>query len=366
MEEFGPLGEVLPDVRRIAVLRGGGIGDMVSTLPAIGSLSDAYPDAGIVLLGTEAHEELFRDRPGPVSEVRVLPVAKGVYEPSDTPADPVAEERFFSWARQSRFDLAVQLHGGGRWSNPFVRRLGARCTVGSHTDGVERLDRSIPYQLYQHEVFRTLEVVGQAGAAPTRRLPALDVTETDLAAADAALEGLEPPVLAVHPGARDPRRRWPTSRFGEVVGEAVSAGASAVVLGSPGDGELADEVVRAARGRRSAIRSLAGRLALSGVLGVLSRSAVLLANDSGPRHLAQAVGTPTVSVFWIGNVITAAPFVRARHRVHVSTTVACPVCGADCSGLDAPRCPHDVSFLTDVRVGPVRDDVLELIGTTDA
>ena len=64
------------------------------------------------------------------------------------------------------FDLAVQLHGGGRFSNPFLLRLGARHTVGSRTEDAAPLERTIPYTYYQHEPLRGLEVVGLAGAPP--------------------------------------------------------------------------------------------------------------------------------------------------------------------------------------------------------
>lgn len=55
----------------------------------------------------------------------------------------------------------------------------------------------------------------------------------------------------------------------------------------------------------------------------------MVGNDSGPRHLAQAVGTPTVGVYWIGNVINAGAIGRTLHRVHFSWVSQCPVCGVD-------------------------------------
>jgi hypothetical protein len=95
---------------------------------------------------------------------------------------------------------------------------------------------------------------------------------------------------------------------------------------------------------------------------VLRQAAVVLANDSGPGHLARAVGTPTVSIYWIGNVISAAPHGRAMHRLHVSWTTHCPVCGVTCTRQDVPRCEHDVSFVADVLADGVIADVIELLG----
>jgi hypothetical protein len=92
----------------------------------------------------------------------------------------------------------------------------------------------------------------------------------------------------------------------------------------------------------------------------------MIANDSGPRHLAQAVGAATVGIFWFGNVVNAAPFLRGRHRVHLSFTVRCPVCGVDVTqvGWTAPRCEHDVSFVAEVGVAPVLADARQLMATS--
>jgi ADP-heptose:LPS heptosyltransferase len=364
-DTVGPLGEPIADVRRIAVLRGGGLGDLVFALPAIASLAAAHPAAEVVLLGTAGHAALLLGRPGPVREVRVLPFAEGVHEPPDQAPDDALLERFLDDAVRSGFDLAVQLHGGGRYSNPFVRRLGARVSVGARSPDAEPLDRNLPYRYYQHEVLRGLEVAGLAGAPPAHWQPRLAVTAADRRLGDQALHGLPPPVLTVHPGASDPRRRWPAERFGEVAARAVLGGAGVAVVGTADEAGLVDAVrahalSRLPPRRHDAVRPLAGALSASALVGVLARSAVVLANDSGPRHLAQAVGTSTVGVFWIGNMINAAPFGRALHRAHVSATSRCPVCGVDCVRDDGPRCAHDPSFVADVRTEDVVADVLEL------
>ncbi|WP_253766642.1 glycosyltransferase family 9 protein [Goodfellowiella coeruleoviolacea] len=374
---IGPLAGPLPNVRRIAVLRGGGLGDLLFTLPALQSLRDAYPDATLTLLGTPEHARLLADRPSPVHEVLVLPPARGVYEPAGGPphADSDQEaarsqQRFFDQARHREFDLAVQLHGGGRWSNPFLRRLGARWTVGPRTPDAATLDRWLPYRLYQHEVLRGLEVVGLAGAPPTQLCPRLAVTAQDLSEADEALHELPRPLLVIHPGASDPRRRWPAENFAAVAVAAADRGGGVAVVGGGAEAGLVEQVVRRARDqlpadRRFAVRSLAGVLSPSGLVGVLTRGNVLLANDSGPRHLADAVGTPTTAIFWMGNAINAAPFGRARHRVHLSWTAACPVCGANCTDPNGRRCEHDVSFVADVPLAAVLDDVAELLTATE-
>jgi ADP-heptose:LPS heptosyltransferase len=97
---------------------------------------------------------------------------------------------------------------------------------------------------------------------------------------------------------------------------------------------------------------------------VLAEAGVVLANDSGPRHIAQALDTPTVGLFWFGNALNAAPFARGRHRILLGWATRCPVCGEDVTqvGWTAERCPHDPSFLTDIQPEAVLAEVRELLG----
>lgn len=364
---IGQVRDRIPAVGRIAVVRGGALGDLLFDVPALQALADAYPGAEIVLLGAPGPGQLLLTRPSPVDDFMPLPVSPGVYEPAGSAYDRKAEAEFFTVCRERAFDLVVQLHGGGRWSNPFVRRLGGRVAVGACAEDAEPLDRSVPYRALHHEVLRALEVVGLVGAVPTMLEPSIAVTDEDGAAAVTALGPHGHPLLTVHPGATDPRRRWPPERFSVVAARAVRWGFDVAVVGSSGEGALVAEVARETRALlptsdRSAVLELAGSLDIRGLVGVLARSALLVGNDSGPRHLAQAVGTPTVAVFWVGNMINAGPFGRALHRPHVSWTARCPVCGADCTDVTAERCADDVSFVADVEVSDVLSDVEDLLG----
>lgn len=363
----GPLLEKFPDVERIAVLRGGGLGDLMFAYPALSALATAYPEASLTLLGIPLHAELLRNRPGPVSEVEILPYASGV---RPGPEDGKATADFFASMRSRQFDLAVQIHGGGRNSNPFLLKLGARHTVGTKTPDAVGLERTAPYIYYQNEFLRSLEVVGLAGAAPVSLEPRLTVTDQEKAAGLQLIGTGTRPVVVIHPGATDPRRRWPTQSFATVAARTARDGSDVILVGDDGDAPLAAEIVRQAlpeAGTHSAsIRSLAGKLSLSELTGVLSAATVVVGNDSGPRHLAQAVGTPTVGIYWIGNIINAGAMGRVLHRVHLAWTTQCAVCGIDVTqvGWTAERCEHDYSFVQQIQPDAVYDDVRDLTATT--
>src|SRR5205085_2482323 len=167
----------------------------------------------------------FAGRPGPVDRVVVVLPARGVGEDNDFAEDRGLLARFFDAMVRERFDLAIQIHGGGRYSNPFLRRLGARLTAGLKTPDAAPLDRWVPYIYFQSEVLRYLEVVALVGATTCALEPRISVTAQDLAEVERVVPPAgggvptplgPPPLVALHPGATDPRRWWPADKFAAV------------------------------------------------------------------------------------------------------------------------------------------------------
>lgn len=370
---LGPVAERVPDVERIAVLRANALGDFIFVLPALDALRAAYPQAELVLLGAPWHAELLRDRPGPVDRVLVVPPAPGIRasdpgepEPAGLPAATreAAMAAFLAAAREERFDLALQLHGGGANSNPIVGALGARVTAGLRAEDAPPLDRWIRYVYYQHEAVRYLEVAALVGAPATTVLPSFPVTDADRFEARRVLGDPDRPRVALHPGATDTRRRWPAGRFAEVARELVTDGYEVLVTGTPAEREVVDRVVVAAG---VPVSPQVGTLSLGALAACYADCALVISNDTGPLHLAAAVGASTIGVYWVGNLINSGHLLRGRHRPIMSWTVACPVCGVDCTrGVYPARpgdgeCPHRDSFVADVPTVEVVDAARELL-----
>ncbi len=353
--------DIVPDVHRIAILRANGIGDFIFSLPALEALRRAYPQAQIVLLAQEWHRNFLEGRPSPVDRVIVIPPARGVGMPEDFEEDPALLERFFQRMQQEHFDLAIQMHGGGRHSNPFVLRLGAKMTAGMKSKDAVPLDRWLAYVYFQHEVLRCLEVVSLVGAEPAVLEPRVAVTPADLAEARACVPNAGTPLVAIHAGAGDPRRRWPARNFAVLADELAARGACVVVVGSRQDEQaVVQEVLD---NMRQQAHNLWGRLSLGGLAGLFSMCRLVVSNDSGPMHLASAVGTPTVGIYWCFNLINSAPLTRSRHRPLSSFRLDCPVCGANT--LHSP-CKHDASFVADVPVEQVLAAALDLLDAPPA
>ena len=349
------MGPRVDGVGKIAVLRAGALGDFIFTLPALDALRATYPDAEIVLLGKPWLAEFLHERPAPVDRVIAIPVTRGVGARDDAIEDRAALDAFFVDMPGERFDVALQLHGGGRYSNPFVARLGARLTAGMRARDAGPLDRTIPYVYQQNERMRLLEAVSLVGAVPRTLAPALAVTADDRAEALHVLPGADAPLVVLQPGSTDPRRRWPYERFAELGDALIDGGAIVAINGTASEAPL----VRAIRSamRREAI-DLAGKLSLRGLAGLMSRAALVVSNDTGPLFLAEAVGAATVGIYWLLNLAQDGPLFRTHHRYALSTRVDCPQCGR--AQIDE-RCAHDPSFVADVTLDQVLDPALDLL-----
>lgn len=368
-----------PDqVRRIAVLRPNAVGDFVFALPALHALKHAYPDAELVFLGKAWHAAFLEGRPGPIDRVVVMPPVPGVGAPLDEPVDEQAVERFVARMRGEAFDIVLQMYGGGRYANPFVTRLGAGLAVGARADDAPALDRWVAHVEPANRRLALLEIAALAGAALPWMRRELAVTPADRAAAAQVLPPDVPlavpapapdrgsampftpqrrarPLVLLQPGSSDPRRCWPAERFIAVGNALAAAGALVAVNGSAQEAGLVRQIVD---GLRRPALDLAGKLGLGGLCGVLERAALVVSNDTGPLHLALAIGTPAVGLFWHTNLVDGAPLRPGLLRAAVSAQVRCSVCGAD---NRASRCPHQESFLLDIPVDGVLGLALALL-----
>ena len=223
-------------------------------------------------------------------------------------------QEFFETMAAEKLDVVVQMHGGGHFSNPFLKRLGARITVGLRSSDAIPLDRWVPYIYFQHEVLRYLEVAALLDAPCAHLEPRVCVTEHDVSEVEALLPQSADPLVALHPGAGDPRRRWPADKFAEVGDAVAGTGARVVLIGTAVEREAVEAVSRMMA--RPPL-NFSERLSLCGLIGLLSRCHLLVGNDSGPLHLARTLGVSTLGLYWCGNFINAGPMTRTRHRVAI-------------------------------------------------
>jgi ADP-heptose:LPS heptosyltransferase len=151
------------------------------------------------------------------------------------------------------------------------------------------------------------------------------------------LVGAAGPVLLVHPGSRSPSRIWPSDRFAAVCDRAQEElGAQVVLVGGPGDSALLAEIRRLARTHLLTLPQPPS-LARFAALAQLSRT--LLCHDSGPMHVAAAVGTPVVALYGSQNAVLFQPAGEGHRLLQPSLP-----CGSACVAPD--QCVPGDSYRT--------------------
>ena len=311
---------------RLVVVKAGGLGDFLAATPALRALRGALPQAHLTLI---AKPDLvsFCQRYALLDRVLPAPPYPGI---SDPPYDEVAADQFLRQMRQERLDLALQWQGNGMLSNRFVRGLGARITAGFRSAEAPGLDFWLPFDSRQHEALRFLDLVRLLGVEPVGlhlELPIIDRDEAELANLDGkldkgALEGRQYLGLQVSAGGRS--RQWPPERFAEVANHLLVDFPLAGVVVSAGPGQEGQAAATLAQIRPSARKvDVSGCLSLGGLAALISRLRLLISTDSGPAHMAVALGTPSVTVFGSGNPLNWAPLARTWHRAVVNWAAPC-------------------------------------------
>lgn len=349
------------DPKRILLLRLERIGDLLMAAPAIADARAAAPDAEIDLVVGSWNADVARSLRG-VTRVIVADaawLARG-HAGSTVPALARIATRW----RKRKYDLAINFEPDIR-SNLLVALSGARWTVGySSAGGGPLLDEAIDYRPTEHTIDNARRLVstafGRATSAAHGTL--LDVPAPIRDRADSILHGRAWPLIAVHvPGGRRVKQ-WDPDRFAAVaMSLAGDRGATIVLTGTADDKALVDRVRLAVPTDR--VVDLTNVSDLLTVAAVLQRCELMITGDTGPMHLAAAVGTPIVAVFGPSDPRRYAPR-GARDRV-VRVDLPCAPCNrirlppARCTG----RTPDCLALVTSDQVLAAAHAVLDECGT---
>ncbi len=279
-----------PSPRTILALTREHIGDLVCTTPALRSLRRLYPEADIAVEVGERAACVLANNPH-IDEIIIRPDHQGLS----------GKARFVGLLRRRKFDLGVILDLSPDmilylWLGGVRRRVGL---VGKKRFS-HLLTDPVAFDPMQHEMIDNFRnVVCCLGGDVSDPRPEVFPSADDIERVDLlfAEHGIQPgeTLIALNPGASAPANRWLPERFGEV-GDllAQKAGARPLLLGSRGDSALAAETVR---GMTSTPVVLTGQLTVLQLAETLRRCSLMITNDTGPMHLACAVGTPVVAVF---------------------------------------------------------------------
>jgi ADP-heptose:LPS heptosyltransferase len=250
----------------LLVLRALGLGDLLTAIPALRALARAFPGHRRVLAAPGWLAPLARWS-GAVEEVL-----------ETEPLGPIA---------LGHPALAVNLHGRGPQSHRRLLETGPRELVAFHHPAVSESAGLPRWRSGEHEVARWCRLLGECG------IPS-DPSDLELPA-----RGLPTPRPAgggtlIHPGGKDPARRWPPRRWAAVARAERDLGREVIVSAGPGEEGLARAVVSGAGLGPGAVHQPAGVLALAGLVAGADRVA---SGDTGVAHLATALGRPLVVLF---------------------------------------------------------------------
>lgn len=311
-----PLLEDVP--ARIGLVKPSALGDVVQTLPILTALRHKFPTSHITWIVNRGFSGLLEGHPHLDA---VLPF--------DRKGGVLQFARFLQQLRSQRFDWVIDLQGLLRsgvmsFATRARRRIGlksAREGAGwFYTDVVDDTQVS-------HAVDRYWSVIDALGGG--ERHFVLDPKPDALTWAQDQLRDLPRPWLGVGVGARWLTKRWPTRHFAELVSRMFTTfGGSAIFIGAPDEADLARDAISRIIGPSL---DLTGKTTLPHLTGVLSQVDLLLSNDTGPLHLAAALGRPVLAPYTCTQVRRNGPYGPLSRAVE--TTV-------DCRGSYVRTCPH--------------------------
>lgn len=309
-------------IERIVCVRLDSLGDVLMTTPALRALKRSAPNR---------HLSLWCSPSGALAAPHVPDIDDTlVYEApwmaGGADAGIEADAFMIERLRQRRFDAAViftlysqsPLPAATMCRLAGIRRVLAHCRENGHRLISDRVSETEPQSRVRHEVQRQLDLVAAVGAYSEDRKLSFELGDADRERALFALQGagLAPHAefVLLHPGATATSHRYPPELFAQAA-QALHENLRLplVFAGSRSERELIEQIRKALP---VPSHSLAGQIDLATLAGVIERARLLVANNSGPVHLAAALGTPVVDLYALTNPQHAPWLVPHRLLTH--------------------------------------------------
>jgi len=338
------------DARRIVLIKPSALGDIVHSLPVLTALRRRFPQAHIRWVVNQSYADLLRGHPD-LDEVLTFDrgsARRGLWRAARS-FGRVADEM-----RRLRPDLVVDLQGLFR-TGLLALAAGAPRRIGLSTarEGATWFYTDIvrvPDFNAIHAVDRLWLIAEALGAGGTPKEFRLAIQEEARTWAAQQLADLPRPWLALAAGSRWSTKRWPPDHFAALARQAQRRfGGTVVFVGAGDEKPLAEAVAARLAGP---VCNLAGRTTLPQLIALLAEVDVMLANDTGPLHLAAALGRPTVAPYTCTKVRLTGPYRSESGAVESRVW---------CQGSRLKRCRRMECMreLTPDRLWPRLEEVLE-------
>jgi lipopolysaccharide heptosyltransferase I len=333
------------EYERILIVKPSSLGDIIHSLPVLHALRLQFPKAHLAWFIHEKWADIVTGHPDLDETIPWSFRWDGLHE-------------LYRIFRRKRFDLAVDLQGLFR-SGMISYLSGAKVRVGfknGREGSVLFYTHKVDVPIHpMHALDRYLLVAKSLGAEVSKPISTIPISVQDEKAVDDLLKAVglsnSRDYVVMNPTARWWTKRWPIERFAQLADLIQDSGLPVVLIGGESD---IPEIQRLQILTRISPVSVAGRTSLKQLAAFLRRARLLITNDSGPMHLAVALGTPVVALFGPTDPVRTGPYQYLSLPI-MQTVIRKPV---ECSPCLSRSCRMgDHRCMMEIEV----DDVFEVV-----
>jgi ADP-heptose:LPS heptosyltransferase/GT2 family glycosyltransferase len=344
------------DIKKILAVKLDHIGDFLTALPALHALHAQFPHAAIDLLVPSASASLAApggvpDASIPVQNVLVFDFFHARSGEGQRRVGAAEFAALHARLAPNAYDLAIDLRMHPE-TRAVLQHTGAATLAGyDHANAFPWLDIALEWEgdirlvrKRAHVSERLVQLVSAVAdtcgeATPPARKPVSAAAPAALKTLPAAF--LARPLVCIHPGVGNVVRQWPASSYAALIGLlAEQSGLHAVLIGAAEEAPIAEAIMRAVADP-AVVESLVGRVKLAELPGVMRASVMFVGNNSGPQHIAAALGLPTIGIH--SGVVDAAEWAPlGPQAMALRRNMICSPCYLEF----ASDCPRDLACLT--------------------
>jgi ADP-heptose:LPS heptosyltransferase len=271
------------------------IGNLVVSLPAIDALIKHFKGKEFYLIIDNAYSEIIENI---INEEHIKFYPRKQFNTGSYLRRALSYIDFMHTIRKMQPDIAIDLQGG-HTSSLITLFSGASSRVaGSFANRPYAYNLKVNLSKGKHKVYSYLEIAAAVGAPVNEKVYRLQSTRARRVALEDKLRNIglvsEKPFVTVHPGGGRLQKLWTVSGFATIADWLAARDYQVVFVGGPGELDRTSEIISLLSHQTY---NLVGILSLGELMALFEMSSLFLGNDSGPMHLAAALGTPVVAMF---------------------------------------------------------------------
>ncbi|WP_408096186.1 lipopolysaccharide heptosyltransferase II [Peredibacter sp. HCB2-198] len=329
------------NAKKILCVRLDAMGDLLMTTPAMSALKKQLPGRSLTLLTSKQGMEIAKSIP---LFDDVISYGAPWLKASGTLNDPVSDLKMIERLKRENFDGAIIFTVYSQ--NPLPSALlcylagiplrTAYCRENPYSLLTHWIKETEPQETLRHEVKRHLDLAHELGASRDPLPLILDVDPKARMKLEDKMQDLQGNWIVIHPGATAESRRYRTSGFAQVADMLTERlGKKIIFTGGPDERELIEQIQ--SQMKHDSI-SFAGKLSLEEMIALIQKTPLIISNNSGPVHMAAALGIPVLVLYALTNP-QHTPWMVPHHVLFKDV---------DCRFCYKSVCPHGTNACLDI------------------